>query len=131
MHFLISLINNQVHISEARVSTALDKLAYMEELVSDKLLNERAVVESDRAAAPSTSSSINSSDASKLKTSRKGLNVSGPVKSYHPRLKNFWYPVAFSNGLKDDTMVIFQEHSEHLSITFRVALVNNISSSYV
>ena len=28
----------QVHISEARVSTALDKLAHMEALVNDRLL---------------------------------------------------------------------------------------------
>ncbi|CAM8945587.1 unnamed protein product [Rhodiola kirilowii] len=97
--------HKQVHISEARVSAALDKLAYMEELVSDRLLKDRSVVESDKSSAPSTSSSTESSDKVKIKTSRKGLNVSGPVKSYHPRLKNFWYPVAFSGELKEDTMV--------------------------
>uniref|UniRef100_A0A7N0TNW3 Rieske domain-containing protein n=1 Tax=Kalanchoe fedtschenkoi TaxID=63787 RepID=A0A7N0TNW3_KALFE len=97
--------HKQVHISEARVSAALDKLAYMEELVSDRLLQDRATVESDRAASPSTSTSSESSDAVKIKTSRKALNVSGPVTTYHPRLKNFWYPVAFSSGLKEDTMI--------------------------
>ncbi|CAM8938317.1 unnamed protein product [Rhodiola kirilowii] len=97
--------HKQVHISEARVSAALDKLAYMEELVSDRLLQDRSVVESDKSSAPSTSSSTESSDKVKIKTFRKGLNVSGPVKSYHPRLKNFWYPVAFSGDLKEDTMV--------------------------
>ncbi|CAM8935828.1 unnamed protein product [Rhodiola kirilowii] len=97
--------HKQVHISEARVSAALDKLAYMEELVSDRLLQDRSVVESDKSSAPSTSSSTESSDKVNIKTSRKGLNVSGPVKSYHPRLKNFWYPVAFSGDLKEDTMV--------------------------
>ncbi|KAJ6352745.1 hypothetical protein OIU76_001878 [Salix suchowensis] len=33
----LSQAHRQVHISEARVSTALDKLAYMEELVNDRL----------------------------------------------------------------------------------------------
>jgi hypothetical protein len=28
------------------------------------------------------------------------------VKPYNPSLKNFWYPVAFSIDLKDDTMVM-------------------------
>ncbi|KAL0326166.1 UNVERIFIED_CONTAM: Chlorophyllide a oxygenase, chloroplastic [Sesamum radiatum] len=62
--------HNQVHISEARISTALDKLAFME-----------------------------------IRLPKKSLNVSGPVQPYHARLRNFWYPVAFSADLKDDTMV--------------------------
>ncbi|KAL9665487.1 hypothetical protein QQ045_020907 [Rhodiola kirilowii] len=66
--------HKQVHISEARVSAALDKLAYMEELVSDRLLQDRSVVESDKSSAPSTSSSTESSDKVKINTSRKGLN---------------------------------------------------------
>ncbi|KAF6152793.1 hypothetical protein GIB67_004622 [Kingdonia uniflora] len=96
--------HKQVHISEARVSTALDKLAYMEQLVNDKLLQDRNTMETDcTSLSPSTSSSTESSVKTKLP--RKGLNVSGPVKSYNPRLKNFWYPVAFSNDLKEDTMI--------------------------
>ncbi|KAL6616753.1 hypothetical protein ACP70R_039023 [Stipagrostis hirtigluma subsp. patula] len=39
------------------------------------------------------------------KQRRRALNVSGPVKPYNPSLKNFWYPVAFSSDLKEDTMV--------------------------
>ncbi|KAG5222446.1 chlorophyllide oxygenase [Salix suchowensis] len=78
-----------VHISEARVSTALDKLAYMEELVNDRLFQDRRPAESDQAS-PS---------------SRKNLKVSGPVQPYQPHLKNFWYPVAFSTDLKDGTMI--------------------------
>ncbi|KAM0971563.1 hypothetical protein ACFX13_019747 [Malus domestica] len=96
--------HRQVHISEARVSTALDKLAYMEELVNDKLLQDRATTSSEEAS-PSPSASTQSLDSVKRKPPRKSLNVSGPVQSYHPRLKNFWYPVAFTTDLKDDTMV--------------------------
>ncbi|MBA0612755.1 hypothetical protein Godav_013323 [Gossypium davidsonii] len=95
--------HKQVHISEARVATALDKLAYMEELVNDKLLEDRNATGSD-VASPSSSTSTESSEV-KRKLPRKSLDVSGPVKPYHPRLKNFWYPVAFSTDLKDDTMI--------------------------
>ncbi|MBA0797937.1 hypothetical protein Gohar_008585 [Gossypium harknessii] len=95
--------HKQVHISEARVATALDKLAYMEELVNDKLLEDRNATGSD-VASPSSSTSTESSEV-KRKLRRKSLDVSGPVKPYHPRLKNFWYPVAFSTDLKDDTMI--------------------------
>lgn len=92
----------QVHISEARVSTAVDKLAYMETLVNDKILQERNVPEDD-ASSPSTST--RSAESVKSRQTRRNLNVSGPVPPYNPRLKNFWYPVAFSTDLKDDTMV--------------------------
>ncbi|XP_043720506.1 chlorophyllide a oxygenase, chloroplastic-like [Telopea speciosissima] len=95
--------HKQVHISEARVGAALDKLAYMEELVNDRLLQDRSTTESDRSSfTPSTSSS---SSLVTVKSPRKSLNVSGPVQPYHPCLKNFWYPVAFSTDLKDDTMI--------------------------
>jgi hypothetical protein len=96
----------QVHISEARVATALDKLAYMEELVNDRLLQDRNQAEPDQES-PSPSTSTQSLDTVKRKSPRKNLNVSGPVQPYHPRLKNFWYPVAFSTDLKDDTMVSY------------------------
>lgn len=99
----------QVHISEARVSTALDKLAYMETLVNDRLLQERDSIESSSdctALTPSTSSaSMEALKALKAKPHRRVLNVSGPVQSYHPNLKNFWYPVAFSSDLRNDSMV--------------------------
>ena len=84
----------------------MDKLAYMEELVNDKLLEDRTTTESNLAS-PSSSSSTQSLDIVKKKLPRKSLDVSGPVQPYHPRLKNFWYPVAFSTDLKDDTMVSY------------------------
>ncbi|KAI8551001.1 hypothetical protein RHMOL_Rhmol06G0150900 [Rhododendron molle] len=96
--------HRQVHISEARVSTALDKLASMEALVSDKLLQDQTTTESERtSSSPSTSTETLGTITNK--PSRKALNVSGPVPPYHPRMKNFWYPVAFSADLMDDTMV--------------------------
>ncbi|XP_011027520.1 PREDICTED: chlorophyllide a oxygenase, chloroplastic-like [Populus euphratica] len=98
--------HRQVHISEARVATALDKLAYMEELVNDRLLQDRKQAEPDQES-PSPSTSTQSLDTVKHKSPQKNLNVSGPVQPYHPRLKNFWYPVAFSTDLKDDTMVSY------------------------
>lgn len=91
----------QVHISEARVATALDKLAYMEELVNDRLLEDKKATDSK----PDICSPSTSLDTVKRKSPRKSINVSGPVQPYHPRLKNFWYPVTFSTDLKDDTMV--------------------------
>ncbi|XP_060673443.1 chlorophyllide a oxygenase, chloroplastic [Ziziphus jujuba] len=102
--------HRQVHISEARVATALDKLAYMEELVNDRLLQDKNTMVTEQASSSSissmsTTSSTQSLDAVKRRLPRKSLNVSGPVQPYHPRLKNFWYPVAFSADLKDDTMV--------------------------
>ncbi|KAJ7965560.1 chlorophyllide a oxygenase, chloroplastic-like [Quillaja saponaria] len=96
--------HRQVHISEARVSTALDKLAYMEELVNDRLLQDRNTTEADLTSL-SPSTSVQSLDTVKRRLPRKSLNISGPVRSYHPRLKNFWYPIAFSTDVKDDTMV--------------------------
>ncbi|XP_054799869.1 chlorophyllide a oxygenase, chloroplastic [Prosopis cineraria] len=96
--------HRQVHISEARVSTALDKLAHMEALVNDRLLQGNSATEVDQASL-SPSTSAQSVDIDKGKLPRRSLNVSGPVQSYHPQLKNFWYPVAFSNDLKDDTMI--------------------------
>lgn len=97
--------HRQVHISEARVSTALDKLAHMETLVNDKLLQDRSTTAEPDQASIDMSTSTQTMDVVKRKLPRKSLNVSGPVQSYNPHLKNFWYPVAFSADLKDDTMV--------------------------
>lgn len=94
----------QVHISEARVGAAVDKLAFMEELVNDRLLQERSRTETD-GISPSPSTSAESQDTDRKRIGRKGLNISGPVQPYSPHLKNFWYPVAFASDLKDDTMV--------------------------
>ncbi|KAK6132301.1 hypothetical protein DH2020_033925 [Rehmannia glutinosa] len=96
--------HNQVHISEARVSTALEKLAYMETLVNDKIVQDRNTTEPELLlSTPSTSKE--SLDTVKSRQPKKNLNVSGPVQPYSDQLKNFWYPVAFSADLKDDTMV--------------------------
>ncbi|XP_074583647.1 chlorophyllide a oxygenase, chloroplastic-like [Curcuma longa] len=96
--------HNEVHISEARVAAALDKLAHLEKLVNERLIEDKSSTSSSSdPISPSTSSTyIQTSEA---KPRKRGLNVSGPVESYHPNLKNFWYPVAFSSDLKDDTMV--------------------------
>ncbi|MFS7983577.1 putative chlorophyllide a oxygenase [Helianthus anomalus] len=96
--------HKQVHISEARVSAALDKLAYMETLVNDKLLEDKTSVTSDTAT-PSPTTYSAAFETAKSKAQRKSISVSGPVKPYHPCLKNFWYPVAFSRDLKDDTLI--------------------------
>ncbi|GER49182.1 chlorophyllide a oxygenase [Striga asiatica] len=87
--------HNQVHISEARVSTALEKLAYMETLVNDKIMRDQKTTETP--------------DKMKSKKPRKNLNVSGPVQPYNDRLKNFWYPVAFSSDLKDNNTMVLNE----------------------
>lgn len=76
----------------------------METLVNDKILQERNIGESD-VPTPAPSTSTDSGDSVKRRQLTQKLNVSGPVKSYSTRLKNFWYPVAFSTDLKDDTMV--------------------------
>lgn len=98
--------HRQVHISEARVATALDKLAYMEFLVNDRVLQNKNTNESssDQSAVTPTTS-LATVDPVKSGSQRSRLNVSGPVKQYHPNLKNFWYPVAFSSDLNDDTML--------------------------
>jgi hypothetical protein len=93
-------------MSEARVATALDKLAYMEALVNDRLLQDRSATVSNQTS-PSPSTSTQTLDVVQRRLPRKSLDVSGPVQPYHPHLKNFWYPVAFSNDLKDDTMVSY------------------------
>ncbi|KAL2503588.1 Chlorophyllide a oxygenase [Abeliophyllum distichum] len=96
--------DKQVHISEARVATALDKLVYMETLVNDKLLQDRNTTESNLSS-PIPSTSTESLDTAKNMQPRRSLNVSGPVQSYDAHLKNFWFPVAFAADLKDDTMI--------------------------
>ncbi|MQL72790.1 hypothetical protein Taro_005093 [Colocasia esculenta] len=98
--------HRQVHISEARIESTLDKLGYMETLVKDKLLQDRAATGTNSnhtSLTPSIPSAPK--DITRKKLPRKGLNVSGPVETYHPGLKNFWYPVAFCTDLKDDTMI--------------------------
>ncbi|XP_039069126.1 chlorophyllide a oxygenase, chloroplastic-like [Hibiscus syriacus] len=102
--------HQQVYITEARVAAALGKLPCMEELAYDKLFEDRTATESNVASTSSTSKQ--SLDTLKRKSPRGSFDVSGPVQPYHPRLKNFWYPIAFSTDLKDDTMIpidLFEE----------------------
>ncbi|KAA8546411.1 hypothetical protein F0562_002850 [Nyssa sinensis] len=86
--------HREVHVSKARVATALDKLAHMEVQFNDRLLQDRNTTESD-CTSPSPSTSTQSLDTLKSKLPRKGLIVSGPVQPFHPSLKNFWYPLPF------------------------------------
>ncbi|PIN16175.1 Chlorophyllide-a oxygenase [Handroanthus impetiginosus] len=96
--------HNQVHISEARISTALDKLAYTETLVEDKILKDRNTTKPDLFL-PTPTTSSEALDTTKIRQPKRSLDVSGPVQPYNNRLKNFWYPVAFSADLKDATML--------------------------
>lgn len=75
----------------------------MEGLVNDRLLQERTTTEAN-CSSPSSSTTMEVAPA-KSKLPRKSLNVSGPAQPYSAHLKNFWYPVAFTTDLKDDTMV--------------------------
>ncbi|KAJ0507600.1 putative chlorophyllide a oxygenase [Helianthus annuus] len=64
--------HKQVHISEARVSAALDKLAYMETLVNDKLLEDKTSVTSDTATPTPTPTTYSAAfETAKSKAQRK------------------------------------------------------------
>lgn len=100
----------QVHLSEARVAYSLQKLADMESMVNDKLLHAGTVAESRVGTMePSTSGSVSMDHEtiqSKSRSPSKGsLNVSGPVKAFSESLRNFWYPIAFSADVNDETLV--------------------------
>lgn len=72
--------------------------------MNDRLLQDRNATASEQTS-PSPSTSTQATNVVQRRLPHKSLNVSGPVQPYHPRLMNFWYPVAFSADLKDDTMV--------------------------
>lgn len=103
--------HEQVHISEARVECALNKLAEMEVIVNDKLLQDdipsSQEQDVDYLNTCDVSLAIPDCSSKKRKPPRRSLRVSGPLEPYSANLKNFWYPVAFSADLKDDTMVPF------------------------
>ena len=67
----------------------------METLVNDKLLEDKnkATSETTTLSRPTNTPPFETAES---KAERKSIRVSGPVKPYHPRLKNFWYRVAFS-----------------------------------
>lgn len=104
--------HDQVHLSESRVSYSLQKLAAMEALVNDKLLQESPMAESGlQTREPSASTSVaveHQARARVMNPSKGSLNVSGPVNVYSETLRNFWYPVAFSADVDDETMVPFE-----------------------
>eukprot|EP01018_Ginkgo_biloba_P013459 Gb_35950 [translate_table: standard] len=104
--------HEQVHMSEARVACALDKLADMEALVNDRLLQDKFQSENEQyedylQASDVSLATSGSKRSEKRKPSRRNLHVSGPVQPYSPNLMNFWYPVAFSTDVKGNTMVPF------------------------
>ena len=96
----------------------------MEELVNDRLLQDRNQAEPDQES-PSPSTSTQSLDTVKRKSPQKSLNVSGPVQPYHPHLKNFWYPVAFSTDLKDGTMVNYSFQSWFIMYMWNTIMERN------
>ncbi|KAH7421330.1 hypothetical protein KP509_13G051300 [Ceratopteris richardii] len=102
--------HDQVHLSEARVSRSIQKLSEMEALVNKMLVHgteQNIPLDSDYPfSAVVTDAYSRQSSASKRKNH--GLMVAGPVKSYSPSLKNFWYPVAFTDDIEEDTMVPFE-----------------------
>lgn len=70
--------SQQVHISEARVATALDQLAHKKALVDDRLLQDASTMKSDQTS-PSLSTSSQSLDNVKRRLPRKSLNVSDSI----------------------------------------------------
>ncbi|KAH7422540.1 hypothetical protein KP509_12G013500 [Ceratopteris richardii] len=111
-HDLIEAHEQVVHLSEARVAYSLQKLAEMEALVNDKLLQQGTIAESGPKTVdplPSDGDFAESNARIKHKNRRKGpLNVSGPVKGYSEAIRNFWYPIAFSADVSGETMVPFE-----------------------
>lgn len=115
--FTSSVRGLQVHLSEARVEHTLRKLGEMESLINDKLLLEKGSLSSRAKAIPRASSTLEqivtdeveaeSTTGSKDTTNSRGkaLDVSGPVAPYPAQLKNYWYPVAFSDHIDEKTMV--------------------------
>lgn len=104
----------QVHLSEARVEHTLRKLGEMESLINDKLVQEK--VSGRLKVVPRATATMeqvvmgeveaHSSVEPKASISRrKALDISGPVTPYPAQLRNFWYPVAFSNHIDEKTMV--------------------------
>jgi hypothetical protein len=105
----------QVHLSEARVEHTLRKLGEMESLINDKLLQEKqgsgraktlpratSTMEEVVTGEPEASSAVGVNSSY---SRGKALDISGPVAPYPASLKNFWYPVAFSDHIDEKTMV--------------------------
>ena len=97
---VVSIHLFQVHLSESRVSHALQKLSDMESVVNNMLLQDPQEVANRKVAGTTTVAS------NTPQRTTQGLTVAGPIKKYAPALKNFWYPVAFTDDIKSDTMVM-------------------------
>lgn len=88
----------------------------MELLVNDKLLQSKKL---ERVVSPLRATSVMDEVESEqmegeqfveptASTSKaKNLDVSGPVAPYPAKMKNFWYPVAFSGDIDEKTMVSY------------------------
>ncbi|KAI5076528.1 hypothetical protein GOP47_0008593 [Adiantum capillus-veneris] len=102
--------HDQVHLSEARVSRTFEKLSEMESLVNKMLLQEPGWVTHSSSQSHSVATTVAIGPKSTASSSKKsqGLVVAGPVKEFSPSLKNFWYPVAFTDDISKDTMVPFE-----------------------
>lgn len=102
----------------------LQRLSEMESLVNDKLLQSKKL---ERVVSPPRATSVMDEveteqmegdqfvEPTASTSKAKNLDVSGPVAPYPAKLKNFWYPVAFSADIDEKTMVSFIS-SHHLII---------------
>lgn len=107
----LSKAHEQVHLSEARVARTLQKLSEMEALVNDMLLQDPDPSSAKckvQGGSNAVLAQITGLEPSAEQRRTQGLNVSGPIQDYSPALKNFWYPVAFTADIKEDTMVPFE-----------------------
>lgn len=103
--------HDQVHLSEARVARSLQKLSDMEALVNGKLLQEPEQAKQPSGQSMSCAPAAEAITKTVVAASprrNQGLVVAGPVQEFSPALKNFWYPVAFTDDIKEDTMVPFE-----------------------
>lgn len=118
----LSKAHAQVHLSEARVEHTLQKLGEMESLINDKLLQEKqgsgraktlpratSTMEEVVTGEPEASSAVGVNSSY---SRGKALDISGPVTPYPASLKNFWYPVAFSDHIDEKTMVPLESFEE-------------------
>jgi chlorophyllide a oxygenase len=108
------------------VSSALDKLAQMETVVNERLLSDGSAFAATADCASLDPSTSFTPRVGPKKTKRRSLNISGPVKPYNSNLKNFWYPVAFSSDLKDDTMVNKMFSSKRTIVSRHMVLFDKI-----
>lgn len=91
----------------------LRKLGEMERLINDKLLlqeksgsvKSRPTTRATSTLGPVVSDEVEAQPSKAPLSRGKTLDVSGPVAPYPAQLKNYWYPVAFSDHIDEKTMV--------------------------